>query len=177
MPTGLYELATIFLTKAWTPFLAPFPPSKKAAILFREGFPNQVISIQYQHHITITIFFSGGVASEDSCQVIILVRLSVRSSLHTRPTVLTKIWLKNGNFWVREDLLYYLWWTRQSARPQKKLDTYIHRYICLMNHQETHQTNPMAPWDPLDAPSTPWDPLPPLSPPGTPNWSLGLIEL
>ena len=23
----------------------------------------------------------------------------------------------------------------------------------------SHQTNPMAPWDPLDALSTPWDPL------------------
>ena len=39
-----------------------------------------------------------------------------------------------------------------------------------MNHQDTQ-----APWDPLDAPLTPWDP-PPL-PPGTPNRSLGLIEL
>ena len=28
-----------------------------------------------------------------------------------------------------------------------------------MNHEKTHQTNPMAPWDPLDALSTPWDPL------------------
>ena len=30
-----------------------------------------------------------------------------------------------------------------------------------MNHQETHQTNPMAPWDSLDVP---FDPLGPLSP-------------
>ena len=28
-----------------------------------------------------------------------------------------------------------------------------------MNHEETHQTNPLAPWDPLDALLTPWDPL------------------
>ena len=28
-----------------------------------------------------------------------------------------------------------------------------------MNHEKTHQTNPMAPWDPLDALLTPWDPL------------------
>ena len=49
-----------------------------------------------------------------------------------------------------------------------------------MNHEKTHQTNPMAPWDPLDALLTPWDPL---GPPGNPridplrpiNRSLGLI--
>ena len=35
-----------------------------------------------------------------------------------------------------------------------------------MNHQKTHQTNPIAPWDPLDALSTPWDPQ---GPPGPPN--------
>ena len=28
-----------------------------------------------------------------------------------------------------------------------------------MNHEKTHQTNPMAPWDPLDALLTPLDPL------------------
>ena len=28
-----------------------------------------------------------------------------------------------------------------------------------MDHEKTHQTNPMAPWDPLDALLTPWDPL------------------
>ena len=32
-----------------------------------------------------------------------------------------------------------------------------------MNHQETHQTNPMAPWDPLDVS------LNPLGPPAAPN--------
>ena len=26
-----------------------------------------------------------------------------------------------------------------------------------MNHEDTHQTNPMAPWDLLDALLTPWD--------------------
>ena len=30
-----------------------------------------------------------------------------------------------------------------------------------MNHEETHQTNPMAPWDPLDALLIPRDPLDP----------------
>ena len=34
-----------------------------------------------------------------------------------------------------------------------------------MNHEKAHQTNPMAPWDPLDALSTPWDPLGPHSGP------------
>ena len=28
-----------------------------------------------------------------------------------------------------------------------------------MNHQKTHQTNPMAPWNPLDAPLGPSDHL------------------
>ena len=46
--------------------------------------------------------------------------------------------------------------------------TYIYRHICLMNHQKTHQTNPMAPWNPLDAPLDPLGPL---------NRSLRLIEL
>ena len=36
-----------------------------------------------------------------------------------------------------------------------------------MNHEKTHQTNPMAPWDPLDALSTPWAPGPPNRPPKT----------
>ena len=51
-----------------------------------------------------------------------------------------------------------------------------------MNHVKTHQTNPMAPWHPLDALLTPWDPLgPPGNPPIDPlrpiNRSLGLIAL
>ena len=47
-----------------------------------------------------------------------------------------------------------------------------------MNPEKTHQTNPMAPWDPLDALSTPWDPLDPLIHPLRPiNRSLGLIAL
>ena len=45
-----------------------------------------------------------------------------------------------------------------------------------MNHEKTHQTNPMAPWDPLDALSAPWDPLaPPIDPLRPINRSLGLI--
>ena len=39
------------------------------------------------------------------------------------------------------------------------------RKICLMNHEKTHQTNPMAPWDPLDALLAPWGPLGPPAPP------------
>ena len=35
------------------------------------------------------------------------------------------------------------------VRPQEKSGSLIHRYIC---HQKTHQTNPMARWDPIDAP-------------------------
>ena len=50
--------------------------------------------------------------------------------------------------------------------PQEKSGSLIYRHICLMNHEKTHQTNPMAPWDPLDALSTPLDPL---GPPGPPN--------
>ena len=47
-----------------------------------------------------------------------------------------------------------------------------------MNHDKTHQTNPMAKWDPLDALVTPWDPLaPPIHPIRPINRSLGLIAL
>ena len=44
-------------------------------------------------------------------------------------------------------------WFVRPVRPSraKNLDHYIYRHICLMNHEKTHQTNPMAPWDPLDA--------------------------
>ena len=39
-----------------------------------------------------------------------------------------------------------------------------------MNHQETHQTNPMAHWDPLDVSFNPLGPPgPPHRPPGTPK--------
>ena len=41
--------------------------------------------------------------------------------------------------------------------------SHIYRHICL-NHQETDQTNPMAPWDSLDVPI---DPLKPLRAPST----------
>ena len=34
-----------------------------------------------------------------------------------------------------------------------------------MNHEKTHQTDPMAPWNPLDALLTPWQP--PNQPPQT----------
>ena len=41
---------------------------------------------------------------------------------------------------------------RPSVRPSaRKIWITIYRHICLMNHEKTHQTNPMAPWDPLDA--------------------------
>ena len=36
---------------------------------------------------------------------------------------------------------------------------HIYRHRCLMNHQKSHQTNPMAQRDPIDAPLTPWDPV------------------
>ena len=35
--------------------------------------------------------------------------------------------------------------------PQEKSGSLIYRHICLMNHEKTYQTNPMAPWDPLIA--------------------------
>ena len=45
-----------------------------------------------------------------------------------------------------------------------------------MNHLKTHQTNLMAPGDPLDVHLGPLAP-PPIDPPMTPKQSLGLIEL
>ena len=42
-----------------------------------------------------------------------------------------------------------------SVPSARKIWITIYRHICLMNHEKTHQTNPMAPWDPLDALSTP----------------------
>ena len=51
-----------------------------------------------------------------------------------------------------------------------KIWTPIYRHICLMNHQETPQTNPMAQWDPLDVSLNPLGPPgPPHRPPGTPK--------
>ena len=60
-------------------------------------------------------------------------------------------------------------WSRPSrpSRPQEKSGSLIYRHICLMNHEKTHQTNPMAQWDPLDALVTPWDPL--ATPKSTPS--------
>ena len=55
-----------------------------------------------------------------------------------------------------------------SVRPPEKSGSVIYSYICLVNHQKTSETNPMAPRDPLDAP---FDPLRSLS------RSLDLIEL
>ena len=52
------------------------------------------------------------------------------------------------------------------VRTQEKFGSLIYRHICLVNHLKTHQTNLMAPWDPLDAPLTPLDLL---APPSTPN--------
>ena len=57
---------------------------------------------------------------------------------------------------------------RPSVCPQEKFGSHIYRHRCLMNHLKTHQTNLMAPWDPLDVPLTPWDPqVPPHLPPMT----------
>ena len=59
-----------------------------------------------------------------------------------------------------------------------KIWTPIYRHICLMNYQETHQTNPMAQWDPLVVSLNPLGPLaPPIAPLGPLKRSLGLIEL
>ena len=54
---------------------------------------------------------------------------------------------------------------------------YIYRHICLMSHQDTHQINPMAPWDALEAPLDPVKPLFPnlLDLPGPLNSPLNLI--
>ena len=40
-------------------------------------------------------------------------------------------------------------WACPPVRNEN-LDTYIYRHICLKNHQETPETNPLAIWDPLD---------------------------
>ena len=59
-----------------------------------------------------------------------------------------------------------------------KILTPIYRHICLMNHQETPQTNPLAIWDPLDVSFNPLGPPgPPIAPLGPLKRSLGLIEL
>ena len=60
-----------------------------------------------------------------------------------------------------------------------KILTPIYRHICLRNHQETPQTNPMAQWDPLDVSLNPLGPPgpPPIAPLGPLKRSLGLIEL
>ena len=59
-----------------------------------------------------------------------------------------------------------------------KIWTPIYRHICLMNHQETPQTNPLAIWDPLDVSLNPLGPpAPPITPLGPQKRSLGLIEL
>ena len=61
-----------------------------------------------------------------------------------------------------------------------KILTPIYRHICLINHQETPQTNLMAQWDPLDvSPSPLGPPAPPLleAPRGPLKRSVGFIEL
>ena len=68
------------------------------------------------------------------------------------------------------------WFVRPFV-PQKNLD---HLYTGI--YEKTHQTNPLAPWDPLSALLTRWDPLgPPGNPPINPlrpiNRSLGLMAL
>ena len=44
-----------------------------------------------------------------------------------------------------------------------------------MNEEKTHQTNPMAPWDPLDALLTPWDPEVEFVTPVTPGGSVKFL--
>ena len=46
-------------------------------------------------------------------------------------------------------------WSVPPVRVLRKSGSLIYRHICLMNHEKTHQTNPMAPWDPLDVLLTP----------------------
>ena len=48
--------------------------------------------------------------------------------------------------------------SRPSVR-KKFSRVHIYRHTCLMNHQKSHQTNPMAQREPIDAPLTPWDPV------------------
>ena len=67
---------------------------------------------------------------------------------------------------------------RPSARVQEKFWALIYRHICLMNHEWTHKTNPMAPWDSLDAPLDPLaSHIDPLGPPGTlPSYPLTPLD-
>ena len=66
---------------------------------------------------------------------------------------------------------------RTSAHPQEKklCRSHIYKQICLINHQEIHQTSPLTSWDPpvpwnfvLRVPLDPLDPLEPLNIPLTP---------
>ena len=68
--------------------------------------------------------------------------------------------------------------TTSGGPGAMKIWTPIYRHICLMNHQETPQTNPLAIWDPLDVSLNPLGPPgPPIAPLGPLKRSLGLIEL
>ena len=55
---------------------------------------------------------------------------------------------------------------RPCAGVQGKSGALIYRHICFMNQEWTHRTDPMVPWDPLDAPL---DPLAPQSTPSDPK--------
>ena len=96
-------------------------------------------------------------------------------------------WYTNTNFWCKKSKVYFghqnPGYFFRSARAScttsgglvrtygaMKIWTPIYRHICLMNHQETPQTNPLATWDPLDVSLNPLGPPgPPHRPPGTPK--------
>ena len=64
---------------------------------------------------------------------------------------LTKcLFLEEVCFQVREGLMEYLCQlVSPLVSPQEKSGLLIYRHTCLMNHQKSHQTNPMAKWDPI----------------------------
>ena len=93
--------------------------------------------------------------------------------MQVRVQIDLKFWLQ-ANIGINEHLIFYFLGpqgplvlpsvdpSRPSVPPvpAKNLD-HLYTGICLTNHEKAHQTNPMAPWDPLDALLTPCDPLPP----------------
>ena len=77
------------------------------------------------------------------------------------------MYLPDTSFYVRKIFLYYIWWL-PNLSVKKIWITNIQAYMPL-SQKETHQTNPMAPWDALEAPLEPVEPRRPQTP--RPPWT------
>ena len=99
------------------------------------------------------------------------------SCVPTKKTIALPTWICQSpcglrclRYYVREDLLYYLWWTRSSVPPSARLSVcaknldHLFTGISALSYESSEDSS-NQPYGSMGSPGCPLDPLDPLNPP------------